>query len=99
MGLGLWKLGWPGSQVAGIFPGILLLRGLGLAPRLDFFGLGCRWTSKIMDALVYEYILAYGRESGHLEGICKESGFLIFLLGSSNLQAGLDLGYTSMSSI
>jgi len=78
MGLGLWKLGWPGSQVAGIFPGILLLRGLGLAPGLDFFGLGCRWTSKIMDALVYEYILASGRESGHLEGICKKSVFSEF---------------------
>jgi len=100
MDFGLWKLGWPGSQVAGIFSGILLLRGLGLAPGLYFFGLGCRWTSKIMDALVYEYILASGRESGHLEGICKESGFSeFFLLGSSNLQAGLDLGYTSMSSI
>jgi len=45
-----------------------------------------------MDALVYEYTLAFGRESGHLEGIYKESGFLIFFLGSSNLQAGLDLG-------
>jgi len=61
-------------------------------PGLDFFGLGCRWSSKIMDALVYEYILASERESEHLKGIYKESGFLIFLLGSSNLQARLDLG-------
>jgi len=69
MGLVLWKLGWPSSHVTGIFPGILLLWGLGLAPGFDIFGLGCRWTSRIMDALVYEYILASGRESGHLQGI------------------------------
>jgi len=73
MGLGLWKLGWPDSLVARIFPGILLLKGLGLVPGLDFFGMGCRWTSGIMDALslaisssIWGGIWAFG---GHLERI------------------------------
>ena len=92
MGLGLWKLGWPGSQVAGIFPGILLLRGLGLAPGLDFFGLGCRWTSGIMDALIYEYTLASGREFGIWRASARNQGFLNFPLGVFKSSSWVGLG-------
>jgi len=76
MGLGLLKAGVPWMEYSWNKKSILVLVGLGLVPGLDFLGLGCRSTSRIIDALVWEYALVSRLKSGHLEGIWKESGFL-----------------------